>query len=78
MTMHATKQLCPICEETQLKHVHCAHLGCTFFVTTCPKCDREQVVRAFVADHEEDCEAQQTAPFTRASEPTIQFVKKVA
>lgn len=77
MTKHATTQLCPICSETMLQHVHCAHQGCTFLVTTCPKCDREQVVRAFVADHEDDCEHRQTVPFQRPSEPTLR-VKKVA
>jgi ssDNA-binding Zn-finger/Zn-ribbon topoisomerase 1 len=65
MTKHATSQLCPICEEITLQHVHCNHVGCTFLVTTCPKCDREQVVRAFVADHEADCEQRATAPFLR-------------
>jgi hypothetical protein len=78
MTMHATKQLCPICSETFLKHVHCVHPGCTFLVTTCEKCDREQAVRAFVADHEEDCECRQTAQFTRPYEPTLQQLLKKA
>ncbi len=77
MTKHATNQLCPICSETMLQHVHCVHPGCTFLVTTCPKCDREQVVRAFVADHEEDCDHRRTEPFQRPSEPTLQH-KKVA
>lgn len=77
MTKHATNQLCPICLETLLQHVHCVYPGCKFHVTTCPKCDREQAVRAFVADHEDDCERRQTTPFTRPSEPTIQN-KRVA
>lgn len=79
MTKHATTQLCPICEETLLQHVHCSHAACTFLVTTCPKCDKEQVVRAYVADHEEDCEFRETAPFKRPSASTIQvLIKKVA
>lgn len=71
MTKHATTQLCPICLETFLQHVHCQHVSCTFLVTTCPKCDREQVVRAFVADHEEDCEHAQTVPFVRPSQQRV-------
>lgn len=71
MTKHATNQLCPICMETNLQHVHCVNGGCTFFVTTCPKCDREQVVREFVADHEDDCDHKQTVPFTRPSQPVL-------
>lgn len=77
MTKHATAQTCPICLETLLQHVHCSNAACTFLVTTCPKCDREQAVRAFVADHEEDCEHRQTAPFTRPIEPAFQH-RKVA
>ncbi len=79
MTMHDLKtQLCPICQEPNLQHVHCAHPTCTFFVTTCQKCDREQAVRAYVADHEEDCDMQPaTKPFLRPSQPMI-LVTKVA
>lgn len=62
MSKHATNQLCPICSETLLQHVHCQHAGCTFVVTTCPKCDREQAVREFVLDHEEDCAHAPCAP----------------
>ena len=65
MTKHVISQLCPICLETYLQHVHCSHSGCTFHVTTCPTCDREQVVRAFVQDHMDDCEQRATAPFER-------------
>lgn len=65
MSKHVTNQLCPICEETFLQHVHCVHPSCTFFVTTCPKCDKEQAVRAFVGDHESDCDQRATAPFLR-------------
>jgi hypothetical protein len=62
MTTHALSQLCPICSETFLRHVHCSHAGCSFLVTTCPRCDREQAVRAFVLDHEADCEHAVSAP----------------
>jgi hypothetical protein len=62
---HDTKDICPICLETFLQHVHCSNTSCRFLVTTCPKCDREQAVHAFVVDHEEDC--LQTAPFLRQS-----------
>jgi hypothetical protein len=55
MSKHNTKETCPLCTETALQHVHCGHAGCTFRVTTCPKCDREQAVRAFIQDHEGDC-----------------------
>ena len=65
MTKHAINQLCPICLETTLQHVHCGHVSCKFHVTTCPKCDREQAVRAFVLDHERDCDQAATAPFLR-------------
>jgi hypothetical protein len=65
VTKHATKDLCPICLETFVQHVHCGATSCTFFVTTCPKCDREQAVREFVADHEADCDQRATAPFLR-------------
>lgn len=79
MTKHAINETCPICRETQLEHVHCAHPGCTFVVTTCPRCDREQAVRAFVADHEGDCEHRATAPFERVALPaTAPFVRRVA
>jgi len=71
MTKHVISQLCPICLETFLQHVHCSNLSCTFHVTTCPKCDREQAVRAFVVDHEADCEHAQTMPFTRASQQRV-------
>lgn len=46
---------CPICVETELRHVRCSNAACAFSVTTCPRCDREQAVRAFVVDHEKDC-----------------------
>jgi len=65
MLKHVINQLCPICEETHLQHVHCVNASCKFLVTTCPKCDREQAVRAFMADHERDCDQQATAPFLR-------------
>lgn len=71
MTKHATHQLCPICMETFVQHVHCGHAGCTFLVTTCPKCDKEQDVRAFVADHEADCDQVATAPFIRQSQKKV-------
>ena len=56
MTKHVVDQHCPICLETFLQHVHCTFASCRFFVTTCPKCDREQAVREFVDDHEADCD----------------------
>ena len=65
MTKHVIDQLCPLCEVTFLQHVHCVHSECTFLITTCPKCDREQVVREFVLDHESDCEHRETVPFLR-------------
>lgn len=65
MTKHATKDVCPICEVTFLQHVHCGHASCTFLVTTCQKCDKEQAVRAFVSDHEADCDKSVTEPFVR-------------
>lgn len=65
MTMHDPTKLCPICLETILQRVTCGHAGCAFAVTTCSNCDREQVVRAFMADHEEDCEHRGTQPFVR-------------
>lgn len=52
---HETTQTCPICAETILHHVHCSNASCAFVVTTCPRCDREQAVNAFLADHEKDC-----------------------
>jgi len=55
MTRHQTNQTCPICTENQVDHVHCAHPQCEFVVTTCPKCDKRQVVDDFVKDHEDDC-----------------------
>lgn len=54
-TAHETTETCPICTETKLRHVHCPNAACTFVVTTCPRCDREQAVRNFVADHLKDC-----------------------
>lgn len=54
-TKHETTQTCPICSEASVRHVHCSYASCEFVVTTCPRCDREQVVNAFVADHEKDC-----------------------
>lgn len=48
-------ETCPICHEASLKRVRCSHESCEFVVTTCARCDREQVVDAFVADHEKDC-----------------------
>lgn len=56
MPKHNSNQICPICMETILQHVHCSSASCAFFVTACPRCDREQAVRAFIADHEKDCE----------------------
>lgn len=56
MTKHAIQNICPICTVTFLQHVHCSNGACEFVVTTCPKCDREQAVRAFVEDHERDCD----------------------
>lgn len=65
MTKHTTHQLCPICSTTFVEHVHCAHAECTFYVTTCPRCDKEQAVREFLKDHETDCDRRDTAPFVR-------------
>jgi hypothetical protein len=65
MTKHATKHICPLCTLTFLQHVHCSAPSCTFVVTTCPKCDREQAVREFVLDHEADCDHRETLPFVR-------------
>ena len=70
MSKHPTAEICPICLETFLQHVHCSHASCTFLVTTCPKCDKEQAVRAFVLDHEKDCaagEVAQPVPSRRAA-----------
>jgi hypothetical protein len=64
-TKHSTNILCPICRETYAEHVHCANLGCTFHVTACPKCDANQRVEAFIADHAKDCPHEATAPFVR-------------
>lgn len=55
MSKHTINEHCPICAGATLQHVHCGHAGCTFRVTTCQTCDREQAVRAFIADHEGDC-----------------------
>lgn len=52
---HETADTCPICRETKLRHAHCSHASCRFLVTSCPRCDRAQVVAAFLADHEKDC-----------------------
>lgn len=50
-----TIETCPICETASPRSVRCAHAGCGFSVTACPRCDAEQDVRAFLADHEKDC-----------------------
>lgn len=73
MSKHAINETCPICRETQLQHVHCTLPGCTFHVTTCPRCDREQVVQEFMVDHESDCEHRDTRPFTRVTLQTTPF-----
>ncbi len=52
MTNHDT---CPICRETEPRSVPCSNAGCSFAVTTCPRCDRPQAVEEFLADHEKDC-----------------------
>lgn len=54
-TKHEITQACPICSDTVLYHAHCSHASCEFVVTACARCDRAQVVAAFVADHEKDC-----------------------
>lgn len=54
-TNRDTTDTCPICNETPLARVRCSNTGCTYVVITCPRCDKDQVVRAFVADHEKDC-----------------------
>lgn len=54
-TNHETPTTCPICSEETLRRVRCSHASCAFVVTTCERCDREQIVAAFVADHEKDC-----------------------
>lgn len=54
-TNHETEQFCPICRVTAPRRVRCSNDSCDFVVTTCPKCDREQAVEAFVTDHEKDC-----------------------
>lgn len=50
-----TEQNCPICLVTNPKRIHCVNQQCSFVVVTCPRCDKEQAVAAFVADHEKDC-----------------------
>jgi len=50
-----TDQTCPICTVTATRRVRCSNEECPFVVITCPRCDREQVVGAFLADHEKDC-----------------------
>lgn len=67
MTKHATTDICPICLVTFLQHVHCSNGACSFVVTACPTCDREQAVRAFVADHEGDCDHRAAQPVVRAA-----------
>lgn len=52
-TIH--ENTCPICSSETLRQVRCSYDACAFVVTTCPRCDREQAVAAFVADHEKDC-----------------------
>lgn len=47
--------ICPICQDTEIRSVRCSNTTCGFMVMTCPKCDREQAVVAFVTDHEKDC-----------------------
>ena len=54
-TIHEITQTCPICTEATVRRIPCSHAGCAFMVTTCDRCDRPQVVAAFVADHEKDC-----------------------
>lgn len=55
MPKHEITQTCPICHGAAIQHVRCSNATCSFLVTTCPRCDREQMVSAFVADHEKDC-----------------------
>lgn len=47
---------CPICSEPTLRVVSCTHPSCKFTVTSCTRCDRDQAVSAFMADHELGCE----------------------
>jgi len=51
-----TNMICPICAETILEQVFCSFEACQYGVITCPRCDRRQVVEAFMKDHETDCE----------------------
>lgn len=47
--------ICPICQVTPISHVRCSGPTCTYAVASCTRCDREQAVKAFMADHEKDC-----------------------
>ena len=53
--LHETIHACPICSGVTLRRVRCSHAACSFFITTCARCDRPHAVAAFVADHEKDC-----------------------
>ena len=64
-TTHSTKTICPRCEVTFIKHVHCANVGCAFHIHVCDRCDREQTVNRFMTEHaQKDCKG--TAPAVRA------------
>ena len=66
MTTHDTRDLCPRCSYTFLKHMHCPNQHCTYHLQVCASCDKLQAAHAVLVDHEEDCLcAPPTAPFVR-------------
>lgn len=53
--MSDNHKTCPVCQVTELSSMRCRNASCAFVVAFCSRCDREQAVNAFVADHEKDC-----------------------
>lgn len=77
-TKSDTIHTCPICsEEGTIRLARCSNASCPFVVTTCSRCDREQVVAAFVADHEKDC-IYGSSVNLNANPPTFSVPRRVA
>lgn len=55
MASNENTKECPICLQASVRQVRCSNAACAFVVCACSGCDRDQVVAAFVADHEKDC-----------------------
>ena len=49
------ENMCQRCGDTAIAITRCCHLGCTFEVASCPKCDASIPIQNHMAQHELEC-----------------------